>query len=254
MRWFSLVIGGSLWLSVGAGALVAQSGAEEPVFPGSLSFEVRNGLARGSFDLGFGDAVVKEGERPRYQISARNFSALGVGVDQELWSYVFRDDLSLYGHLVKKANGPRLRQVFVDDQCKSALGQVRTTCFLYQEHGTGDSTQTEIYAPYPALDLLSSILIATRLTARGQSTPSDFVLIHEDNAKKVSLVPAGKEPAQVQGKSVPSWSWSLRPQGSEYEIYRFQVAHVDGGYLPVKVVFDLGNRGPVELVIESWTW
>lgn len=247
MRRCSIWMGWIVLLLAGASVSWAQ------VFPKEMTFQVKSGLAQGSFELGFSE---KLGKRAQYQIVLRNFGGLGMTSSQELWSYVFQDDLSLYGHLVREKSGTQIRQVFLNDDCKSAMGQVRTTCFIYKEHASGDSTQTELFATDPAIDLISSLLVATRESAKGSNQTADFVFIFEDSAKKVSLVYVGKETVQLpNGKQIETAIWSLRPRGESFELYRFYIGRDrDGRSFPAKMVFEDQGRGPIEFQAQSWTW
>ena len=247
MRWCSIGMGWLLLLLAGAQTTEAQ------IFPKKMSFQVNSGIAQGSFDLDFAE-VLAEG-RPRYSLVLRNFGGLGMTSKQELWSYVFQDDLSLYGHLVREQNGERIREVFLNNDCKSAMGQVRTTCFLYKEHASGDSTQTELFADDPAIDLVSSLLAATRWTAKGSKKTADFVFIFEDSTEKVSLVPAGTEKLVVGGRQLMTTKWSMRPRGDDFELYRFHIARdQQGRFFPAKMVFVDSNKGPIEFLADSWKW
>ena len=245
MRRCSVWMGCLVLLLAGTGV----SGAQ--IFPQQMTFQVKGGIAQGSFELGFD----KREASPHYQIVLRNFGGLGMTSSQELWSYVFQDDLSLYGHLVREKSGKRIREVFLNDDCKSAMGQVRTTCFLYKEHASGDSTQTELFATDPAIDLVSSLLVATREAAKGSDGTADFVFIFEDSAKKVSLVLVGGETVRLPRQEVKTTVWSLRPRGENFELYRFYIAHdTRGRYFPAKMVFEDQDRGSIEFLAQSWSW
>lgn len=248
MRRCSVWMGWLVLLLAGVGVGGAQ------VFPEKMTFRVKSGFAQGSFNLNF-DKVLADG-RPRYSLALRDFGGLGMTSSQELWSYVFQDDLSLYGHLVREKSGTKIREVFLNDDCKSAMGQVRTTCFVYKEYASGDSTQTELFATDPAIDLVSSLLVATREAAKGSNQTADFVFIFEDSAKKVSLVPVGGEAVRLpRGQQIDTTIWSLRPRGENFEIYRFYIARDrDGRFFPAKMVFEDQGRGPIEFLAESWSW
>lgn len=227
------------------------------VFPKSMSFEVRGGLVQGYFSLTFGpDTNVRAGDPPRYQVALKNFGGLGMTSDQVLYSYFFQSDLSLYGQVVSDPQGV-IRQVFLDTECKSALGDVETTCFVYRDRrGGGDALQTELFAPYPAIDLVSSIVVATQREARGARQPAHFVFIFNDTSKKVTLAPEGRESLRMaDGKTREATVWSLKFKDTEYELYRFYIAK-DGsnGFIPAKMTFTDQDKGPIHFVAETWTW
>ncbi|MDY7091450.1 MAG: hypothetical protein SX243_00610 [Acidobacteriota bacterium] len=234
--------------------LIGAGSSEAQIFPKQMTFRVKGGFAQGSFDLSFSESLSKG--PPKYSILLRNFGGLGMTSSQELWSYVFQEDLSLYGHLVQERGGPKIREVFLNDNCKSAMGQVRTTCFLYKEYTSGDSTQAELFAKEPAIDLISSLLVATREASKGSNETKDYVFVFEDSAKKVSLVPVGEKSLSLpQAGEVSAAIWSLRPRGETFELYRFYIARDrQGRFFPAKVEFEEPSRGLIELTAESWTW
>lgn len=234
---------GWLFLCLGGTTL-----AEAQVFPADMKFRVKSGLVQGSFDLEF----VAEVGSPRYAIKLSGFGGLGLTSDQQLWSYLLREDLSLYGHVVLDG-GEKIRQVFLEDDCESALGQVKTTCFVYKERASGDQTQTEIFAPYPAVDLLSSLVVASRHAADGKTAHFNFIF--NDTTKQVTLAPDGREQLKLPGgKSFDTAIWRLTLKDTDFELYRFYIAKDRSGHFPAKMVFVDEDKGPIEFIAQEWTW
>ncbi len=230
-----------------SGVAVADS-----LFPKTMRFKVSKGIASGNFDLNFGEEL---GETPRYVVTLRNFGGFGVTSEQQLWSQIFQKDLSLYGHMVTENEDTKnpIRSVFLNTNCKSAMGQDKTTCFLYKGQEQGEAIQTEIFTPYRAIDLVSSIVVATHEASKRSSSAANFNFIFEKRTRQVTLEREGTEHIDTTFGRREAVILSLKFEGTDFELYRFYIAQGPGGFFPAKLVFDSGGES-AELIAENAIW
>jgi hypothetical protein len=241
-----IVCGLLIWL-LPSGAATADS-----VFPKFIRFKVTKGLASGSFDLSFGEDI---GSVDKYVITLKNFEGLGVTSKQQLWSLIFKQDLSLYGHLVTEGENTRnpISSVFLNDDCKSALGRTKTKCFLYKGREQGEAIQTEIFTPYRAIDLVSSIVVATNEGSSKTFSPRDFNFIFEKRTRQVTLEKTGNELLETPLGKRDALILALKLKDSDFELYRFYVTREKEGFYPAKMVF-VDESATVEFVAETILW
>ncbi len=237
--------------------LTSTADAADPIFPKVIQFKVRTGsLLTGSFDLSFGDDLNAE-DGDRYLITLKNFEGLGFSSDQELWSMIFKKDLALYGHVVvaDAESGEVIRQVFLDTDCTSAIGQEKTSCFKYQEKATGAAIQTEIFTPYLAIDLVSSIVVATHEASRPDFTETHFNFIFNKTTKQVTLVQAGTEEIETPTGKQAATVLTLKLKDTDFELYRFYIARAQQGHYPAKMLFVDETKGEnLEFVADEVIW
>ncbi len=236
--------------------------AQAVIFPQEIKFKVRKGnMLAGSFNLSFGDDLNAE-DGDRYQIMLSDFEGLGFSSGQQLVSFVFKDDLALFGHVVLGEDGKQVREVLLDTDCTSVIGHKKTRCFKYREFDKGTAgapIQTEIFTPYKAIDLISSILVATHVADGERTAQRDrqgFDFIFNRSTKQVLLVYEGVEEIDTPSGRRSVVALSLRHMATEHELYKFYIgrdAELRRSF-PVKVVFvdDKGSR--LELVAAEVTW
>ncbi len=237
--------------------LASTAHAASPIFPKEIQFKVRKGsLLTGSFDLSFGeDLTAQDGDR--YVITLRKFEGLGFTSQQELWSMIFKNDFSLYGHVVLADATSRepIRRVFLDPNCKSAIAQKKTKCFKYREKSTGDAIQTEIFAPYSAIDLISSIVVATREASQVDFIEKHFNFIFNKTTKQVTLVHQGTQDLETTTGTKVTAVLSLRLKDTDFELYRFYIAQDAHGHYPAKLLFvDEANGEHIEFLADQVVW
>jgi hypothetical protein len=235
-------------------ALSSGAAAIDGVFPGKIQFKVRKGvLLTGSFHLSFEeDLNAVDGDR--YQITLSKFEGLGFTSDQQLISSIFIEDLALFGHLVLAGDGAKVSEVYLDTDCRSAIGQKKTRCFKYREGPASDPIQTEIFAPYKAIDLISSIVVASQAGGDEDFKEEDYNFIFNKATKQVTLVDAGSEEIETPAGKQKATVLVLKHKNSGVELYRFYVGKGARGAYPLKMLFTDANGGQIEFIAEDVTW
>lgn len=243
-------------------SVVLTTAARAVVFPQEIKFKVRKGaMLAGSFNLSFGEDLNAE-TGDRYQVTLSDFEGLGFSSGQQLVSFIFKDDLSLFGHVVLGEDGKQVREVLLDTNCKSAIGQKKTRCFKYREFeggAAGDPIQTEIFTPYKAIDLVSSIVVATQ-AALGERVPErdrqGFDFIFNKSTKQVVLVYEDVEEIDTPSGRRNVVVMSLRHMASDHELYKFYIGWDEEPprSFPVKLVFVDDKGSQLELVADEVKW
>lgn len=246
-----ITIGGLLLALAAAGAPPAV-GQDLP-FPSELSFKVRKGqLLTGRFQLAFGVDLNAPTDVDGYQLTLSEFESLGYSSNQKLVSTVMVDDLSLYGHVVWDGDKV-LRQLFLVRNCRSALGG-ETSCFRYKEGTDGNELQTEIFTPYPALDLVSSILVAARATEEKGFKGRDYNFMFNSTTRQVSLVARDSEEIDTPLGRMKTRVLALVHKDSGVELYRFYVGRDRQGAFPVRMVYEDQREGTIEFLVDKVRW
>ena len=233
--------------------ILAAGTASAGTFPRQIHFNVKKGITGGSFDLSFGEDLTAE-KKDRYQIKLAEFEGLGFSSDQELFSMIAKKDLSLYGHIVVGADKQRIRQVLLADDCKSGMGRDTTTCFKYQDQEGDNALQTEIFTPYLAIDLVSSIVVATQEASKRTFSPTNFNFIFNKLTKQVTLAREGAESLETPLGRRDTVILSLKLKDTDFELYRFYIGRDAKGHYPVKMVFVDDNDDAMEFTAERVVW
>lgn len=238
----------ALWVSLPA------VGADQP-FPRKIDFTVRKAgtIGGGAFKLIFEQDVSTA--EPRYQIVLRDFGGMGLNASQKFSSRIFQSDLSLAGHAVVDTKTEKvIRQVFLDRKCTSSMGsmdQKKTNCFIYKDEET--QLQTEIFAPYPAIDLVSSIVVATDRAADPDFRQADYNFIFNKATKQVTLVFQGEDELETADGIKQVKILSLLHKNSGQELYRFFIGHDERGHYPLKMSFE-DDQGRIDFIADRVVW
>lgn len=243
----SFCVLGLIALSTGAAAI-------DDVFPSKIQFKVRKGaLLTGSFNLTFEeDFNAVDGDR--YQITLSDFEGLGFTSDQQLISSIFMEDLALFGHIVLAGDGTKVSEVFLDTNCRSAIGQEKTRCFKYREGPAGNPIQTEIFTPYKAIDLISSIVVASQAGGDKKFKEEDYNFIFNKATKQVTLVDTGTEVIDTPNGKQQAAVLVLKHKNSGVELYRFYIGQDASGAYPLKMLFTDANGSQIEFLAEDVSW
>ncbi len=224
--------------------------ATETDFPQQIKYKVRkDSILSGRFNLIFGDDPTSTAGT-RHQITLSNFETLGFSSDQQLTSFVNKNDLSLYGHAVLDKDQQLVRSVRLDNNCKSAIGNETTKCFKYQKGGS-NPIQTEIFTPYKAIDLISSIVVASQAVSDKSFKKSrDFNFIFNKSTKQVSLVFEENKKIATPLGNYQATVLSLRHKNSGIELYRFYIGKDKKGTFPLKMLYD-DNGSKIEFIADE---
>ncbi len=230
---------------------VQAAAADDLPLPARLSFKVRKGaLLSGRFLL----SCAEDWNTPdAYLLTLSDFVSLGYSSNQRLMSTVKKKDLSLAGHVV--LDGERVvRRVFLDENCKSAIDREKTKCFKYQEGPDGTALQTEIFTPHRAIDLISSILVATQAAGEKGFEHRDFNFIFNNKTRQVRLIVRGTEELETPLGRLKTKVLALEHTESGVELYRFYVASDRRGGIPVRMIYEDDKEGTIEFLVDNVEW
>lgn len=225
--------------------------ADDAFFPKTLTFKVRKGtLMTGQFRLEFTESLDFDNA---YLLTMKDFESLGYSSNQVLMSTVRKGDLSLLGHVVRDG-GRRLRQLNYDASCKSAIDGQTTSCFRYAEGEARKAMQTEIFTPYKALDLISSMLVAARVAHEPKFEKRDFNFMFNRHTRQVQLSAHGSEKIETPLGKMRTTVLALELPDDGGEIYRFYIGQDKRGSFPVRMVYEDPKEGTVEFIVKSVEW
>ena len=216
-------------------------------FPRYIKFHVSGGPGA-SFVLEFTE---DPHDSNNYMLKMKNFVVLGATSQEVLYTVVDKKSLSLRHHTVmpnEKAVAYSSQLRFEND-CESAMDKSKTTCFIYQEGE--DRFQTEIFAEYEGIDLLSSMLVATKLASEDANTKPYNFLMGTSNRQVILERQPGE--ASTSEESQKGILVVLKDMNTNAEFYRIYIFASRKGYYPAKVVFD-SDRGRIELTAEDPEW
>ncbi len=231
---------------------------ESLVFPKIIQFKVKKkGLLSGSFDLTFGDDLNARND-DRYLLTLRHFDGLGLTSNQELWSMIFKEDLSLYGHVVlaDHESGDVIRQLYVDADCRIISSQEKTRCLKYQDQLKGEdyNITTELSEHYPVLDLISAIIVATSHASKPGDGDEDFYFFYNSTMRPVTLIYHGIEEIWTPIGRKATAVYALKIKDQDIEFYRFYIGRVKSGYYPVKMLFTAEGNELLEFIADEVIW
>jgi hypothetical protein len=227
------------------------SAASTAIFPRRMQFDftARRGVVpiHGSFKLSFGDDPQIASN---HLLQMSGLSGFGFTSSELLFTAVRKSDFGLEYHTVLAYEGARkfVRQVRLED-CQSVMGNV-SRCFVYRE-GANPLLQTEIFTPYAGIDLISSLLVATKM-AQGKREYEDFNFIQDRNALQVRLERRATSPVETPTGKLDATLVVVRTARGA-ELYKVLVAESREGYFPVRL--SASSEGTsLEAIAQAPTW
>ncbi|KHD07995.1 hypothetical protein PN36_08900 [Candidatus Thiomargarita nelsonii] len=227
-------------------ALTGASLAAPFNFPSKIKYDIFvDGAKKASSD--FSRALKRDRSgTPVYQLSFGNFQALGFTSRDKIYTFVFKDSLSLSRTLLVR--GKKKVYEMKAKKAQGMFGEGDTDVFVYKEETSAGSIQTEPYTPYKVIDLLSLFLVASESVASGNQKPQtqDFSFFVKKSTEVVQLKQLAKKTVPYQGRNVSTTVMELSHQ--DQEIFKLYIYKDNKGfYFPVQLSIEDDEQGLVEL-------
>ncbi len=211
-------------------------------FPAKINYDIFvNGSKKASSVFSVVSKKDKAGT-PVYQLFFGNFKALGFTSKDQIYTIVFKTDLSLSRTVLTRG-----KKTIYEMKAKKGSGMFEDEAitFVYTEDTLTGPIETEPYTPYKVIDLLSLFIVASKSVASGNKGPQKFSFFVKKSTEVVELIHRGNATVSYQGQNVTTTVVELSHQGREVlklNIYRDK----SGFHFPVKLSITGEAQGLVE--------
>lgn len=222
-------------------SMTGASFAAQFKFPNKIKYDILVGSKKASSDFSCQSKTDNSGT-PLHLLSFGNFQALGFTSRDKIYTFIFKNDLSLSRTILTRG-----KEKVYEMKAKKAKGMFdnkETTVFVYTEERLLGTIETEPYTPYPVIDLLSLFMVASKSVASGNKR-QNFSFFVKKSTKTVELTHRGTEQVSYQGRNVKTTVVELTHQSQE--VFKLNIYQDNNGfYFPVQISIEDDEQGLVQ--------